>query len=248
MGLVPSTVCYYCLGGCSAQVVCARRSRLAEGVGAGAGSCFSPWAPPCPRVPRGACSELSRPGVPSLCLPVRHSMLSVRPAGSVQLPFGSAPRVRCVCVCSCSRGVRPPPFTGLVWRAHYAPIPVQGAGRAVPGGLCPSAFPSPVPCCAYLALWGVARSVRPLALLGAAGAPAGRPAFVSWLCALWGLHERAQGGRLSPGCGAPGVGRSPRPTFRPRGVQAGPATHWLWVRVLLAWGPVAISTARALAS
>ena len=52
MGLVRSTVCYYCLGGCSALVVCARRSRLAWGVGAGAGSCLSPGALPCPRVPR----------------------------------------------------------------------------------------------------------------------------------------------------------------------------------------------------
>ena len=42
-GLVRSMVCYYCLGGCSALVMCAPRSRLVWGVGAGAGSCFSPW-------------------------------------------------------------------------------------------------------------------------------------------------------------------------------------------------------------
>ena len=36
-------------------------------------------------------------------------------------------------------------------------------------------------------------------------------ALASWLCALWGRHEGARGGRLLPGCGAPGVGCSPTP-------------------------------------
>ena len=36
-------------------------------------------------------------------------------------------------------------------------------------------------------------------------------AFASWLCALWGRHEGSQGGRLLPGCGPSGVGRSPTP-------------------------------------
>ena len=210
-GLVRSTVCYYCLGGCSALVKCARRSRLAWGVGAGAGSCFSSLAPPCPGVPRGACCGLSRPGVPSLRLPVRHSMRSVRSAGSVRLPFWSAPLVRSVCARSCSRGVRAfPPLRVGVARALRA-VRVQGAGRAVPGGSCPSAFPASVLCSAFLALWGVARSLRPLSLLGLARPPVGRPAFVSLLCALWGRHGRARAKRLSPGCGAPGVGRSPTP-------------------------------------
>ena len=42
-------------------------------------------------------------------------------------------------------------------------------------------------------------------------------ALASLLCALWGRHEGAQGGRLLPACGASGVGRSPtpdRPSFR----------------------------------
>ena len=34
-------------------------------------------------------------------------------------------------------------------------------------------------------------------------------ALVSWLCALWGRHEGARGGRLLPGCGASAVARSP---------------------------------------
>ena len=127
-GLVRSTVCYYCLGGCSALVVCARRSRLAWGVGAGADSCFSPCAPPCLRVPRGTCCGLSRLGVPSLRLLVRNSMRSVRSAGPVRLPFGSAPRVSCVCVRSCSRNVRAAlPLPVGVSRALRA-APVHGAG------------------------------------------------------------------------------------------------------------------------
>ena len=32
-----------------------------------------------------------------------------------------------------------------------------------------------------------------------------------WLCALWGQHEGARGGRLLPGCAASEVGRSPTP-------------------------------------
>ena len=46
-------------------------------------------------------------------------------------------------------------------------------------------------------------------------------ALVSWLCALWRRHEGARGGRLLPGCGAPGVGALPSPTTRPFGRAAG---------------------------
>ena len=34
-------------------------------------------------------------------------------------------------------------------------------------------------------------------------------ALASWPCALWKRHEGARGGRLLPGCGASGIGRSP---------------------------------------
>ena len=41
-------------------------------------------------------------------------------------------------------------------------------------------------------------------------------ALASWLCALWGRHEGAQGGRLLPGClGRLGSGTLPPPTTRP---------------------------------
>ena len=46
-------------------------------------------------------------------------------------------------------------------------------------------------------------------------------ALASWLCALWGRHEGARGGRLLPGCGASGVGRSPDPNCPPSGRAAG---------------------------
>ena len=46
-------------------------------------------------------------------------------------------------------------------------------------------------------------------------------ALASWLCALWGRHEGARGGRLLPGYGASGVGRSPTPDCPPSGRAAG---------------------------
>ena len=74
-------------------------------------------------------------------------------------------------------------------------------------------------------------------------------ALASWLCALWGRHEGAPGG--APLAWVWGV--RGRALYRPRplvlsGVRPGPATHWLWVRGVRAWGPVTNPTARALAS
>ena len=40
-------------------------------------------------------------------------------------------------------------------------------------------------------------------------------------CVLWGRHEGDRGGRLLPGCGASGVGRSPTPDCPPSGRAAG---------------------------
>ena len=56
----------------------------------------------------------------------------------------------------------------------------------------------------------------PLAV-GAEGVGVGTPhqcrarALASWVCARWGRHEGAWGGRLLPGFGVSGVGRSPTP-------------------------------------
>ena len=86
------------------------------------------------------------------------------------------------------------------------------------------------------ALWAGCRGPLPTGC-GCGGVRAWGPvtnptarALASWLCALWGRHEGARGGRLLPGCGASGVGRSPTPTARPLGGLLGPTTHWLWVR------------------
>ena len=89
--------------------------------------------------------------------------------------------------------------------------------------------------------------VRGLRAWGPITKPTAR-ALASWLCALWGRHVGARGGRLFPECGASGVGRSPPP--RPldlSAVRPGPTTHWLWVRALRAWGPMTSPAARALA-
>ena len=77
-GLVRGSVRHYCLGGCSALFVCARRSRQVSGAGAGAGFCVFPVPPLPPRVPRAVCGGLSGPGVPYPHPLVHHSMQSVR--------------------------------------------------------------------------------------------------------------------------------------------------------------------------
>ena len=68
-------------------------------------------------------------------------------------------------------------------------------------------------------------------------------------CVLWGRHEGARGGRLLPGRGASGVGRSPIPDCPPSGRAAG--AHYplaVGAEGLRAWGPVTNPTACALAS
>ena len=121
VGLVRGALRHYCLGGCSALVVCARRSWPVQGVGPSAGCCVFPVSPFPPRAFCPVCGGPSRLSVPYPRSLVRHSMRSVRFAGSVRLPFWFSPRVLCVCVRSRSRGIRaPPPLHGLVWRAHVA--------------------------------------------------------------------------------------------------------------------------------
>ena len=145
------------------------------------------------------------------------------------IPFGlCSPRARSGCPsglrrvsvgCGCARAsaaFAPPHPVQIGVAPALRAVLVQGASWAISGSLSPSAFPALVPCSASLARGGVALSFRPLAFPGVARPPAGRPPFVYWLCALWGRHEVARGSRLSPGCGASGVGRSrtpDRPSF-----------------------------------
>ena len=77
------------------------------------------------------------------------------------------------------------------------------------------------------ALWAGCRGPLPTGC-GCGGVRAWGPvtnptarALAGWLCALWGRHEGARGGRLLPGCGASGVGRSPTPDCPPCGRAAG---------------------------
>ena len=93
------------------------------------------------------------------------------------------------------------------------------------------------------ALWAGCRSPLPTGC-GCKGVRAWGPvtnptarALASWLCALWGQHEGARGGRLLPRCGASGLGRSPTPdhlSFGACGRGPLPTGPGCGVR---AWGP-----------
>ena len=96
-----------------------------------------------------------------------------------------------------------------------------GAARGRPGGAPPAwvwgvwgralSHPRPLvlsgvrpgPTTHWLWVWG-------LRACGPVTSPTAR-ALASWLCALWGRHEGARGGRLLPGCRASGVGHCPSP-------------------------------------
>ena len=98
-------------------------------------------------------------------------------------------------------GGAPPAWVWGVWgRALSQPrLPAPWAG-------CRG--PLPTGCgCGGLRAWGPVTN------------PTAR-ALASWLCTLWGRHEGARGGRLLPGCGVSGVGRSPTPHCPPSGRAA----------------------------
>ena len=69
-------------------------------------------------------------------------------------PSGT-PRVPLACLCARALATAAPflPPRVSVARAHRV-VPVQGTGRAVPCGPCPSAFPASVPCAFWLAFGG----------------------------------------------------------------------------------------------
>ena len=124
----------------------------------------------------------------------------------------------------CGRGDPPPTPTCALLRAGFARC---GGGMKVPWGsasclrvgrLGSGALPTP--------------TARPL------GGLPGPTTHLLWVrrdagvvtrhqphkarsCVLWGRHEGARGGRLLPGCGASGVGRSPTPDCPPSGRAAG---------------------------
>ena len=104
------------------------------------------------------------------------------------------------------------------------------------------------------ALWAGCRGPLPTGC-GCGGVRAWGPvtnptarALASSLCALWGRHEGARGGRHLPWCGASGVGRSPTPDCPPSGRAAG--AHYpvaVGAGGVRAWGPVTNPTAHSLA-
>ena len=98
-------------------------------------------------------------------------------------------------------------------------------GRLLPGCVASGVWRSPSPDCspsgrAAVAHYSLAVGGGGLRAWGPVPNPTAR-ALASWLCALWGPHEGARGGRLLPGCGASGVGRSPDPGCPPSGRAAG---------------------------
>ena len=152
---------HYCLGGCSAPSVCARRSRPVRGARAGTWCCVSPVSPFPPRVSRAACGGPSRPGVPYPRSLVRHSTRSallVVPACPLR-----------VCALALPRRPLPPPLGGVACAPRA--VPALGAGRAVPRGPCPSACPAPVPRSVWRAWGGAVRSRFPPTWLGAVRHP-----------------------------------------------------------------------------
>ena len=129
----------------------------------------------------------------------------------------------------CGRGDPSPTPQRALFRAGFARCGgctrAPGGGRLLPGCGASGVGRSPTPDCPPSGR--AAGAHYPLAV-GAGGVRAWGPAtnptacaLARWLCALWGPHEVARGGRLLPGCGASGVGRSPTPDCPPSGRAAG---------------------------
>ena len=197
------------------------------------GPTLSPW-PACPVVAAcrgvGVVGGRARGGVACHCCEGRLVSGTVPPPTA--RPLGRAagvPRPVCSGCCRCWCG-NPAPAPRLA--PLRAGVARRGSGgRASPGGL-PSAVvrgvwgqvlrfprlpapwagcrgPLPTGCrCGGVRVWGPVTN------------PTAR-ALASWLCALWERHEGARGGRLLPGCGASGVGRSPNPDCPPSRRPAG---------------------------
>ena len=235
MGLVRGAMHQYCLGGCSALVVCMRRSRPVRG---GWGRCRVLCLPrfplPAPRFLRCVWwVVLSGCPLSSLADTRFHAVCAFRGLGPVALlVFPACP----LCVCALSRRP-PPPLPGLVWRAHLA----RSRSWALVGPLHSVRAPPRVlpQFCAPFGLLGggAARSRFPLPCLGL-HAPRGVGAGVgtrhqphrarSCELALRAGLARCRGGTRAPGGGAsclgagrPGSGALPPPTTCPFGRAAG---------------------------
>ena len=124
----------------------------------------------------------------------------------------------------CGRGDPSPTQQRALLRAGFARC---GGGMRVPGGgaSClgvarPGSGTLPTPTARPLGgLPGL--TTHWLWVRGGAGVGTRHQPHSARSCALWGRHEAARGGRLLPGCGASGVGRSPNPDSPPSGGAAG---------------------------
>ena len=235
VGLVRGAVRHYCLGGCTALVVCAQRSRPVRG---GWGRCRVLCLPrfplPAPlflrcvwrAVPSG-CPLSSLAGTPF------HAVCAFRGLGpDALLVFPASPL--CGYALTLSRRRRPPPLPGLVWPAHLAGsqcwvlvgpfLAVPAPPRVLPrsrapfgllwgGGGGPVSFPPTWP--------GAARS--PGGECGRGDPPPTPPrALLQAGCARCGSGTRVPGGGASClGVGRPGLGALPPPTTPLFGHAAG---------------------------
>ena len=215
--------------------VCGARGRFSGGFGPVPGVVSSLFPPACPAFP--ALCVAGRPVWSSLILARWYAIpccLCV-PRARSGCPSGF-PRVSFVCVCACALAASaPPPRVGVACAPRA--VPVLGAGRAVPLGLCPSACPASVPCSVWPAWGGLPGLVSPLPGLGlraprgvAAGVGARHQPHRARSCelALRAGLARCRGGTRAPGGGAsclgagrPESGALPPPTTRPFGPAAG---------------------------
>ena len=129
------------------------------------------------------------------------------------------------CGCGgCGRGDPSPTPQRALLRAGFAR---SGRGTRAPGGAPPAwvwGVRSRALCHPRLpALWAGCRGPLPTGCGCGRGAGVGtrHQPHSALSCVLWGRHEGARGGRLLPGCGASGVGRSATPDCPPSGRAAG---------------------------
>ena len=130
---------------------------------------------------------LSRPAFAALCVAGRPVWGSRTLARWYAIPFGQGvprawsgcpsgiPRVSFACACARALVASAPLLPPWVGVAH-APrvVPVQGAGRAVPRGPCPSACPASLPRAVWPALGGGAPVLFPPCLAWGCVSPYGR--------------------------------------------------------------------------
>ena len=224
MGLVRGAVRQYCLGGCSALVVCARRSRAVRGGWVRCTVlCFPRFPVFAPRFLRCVWQAvLSRCPLSSLARTPFHAVCALRGLGPVALLVFLVCLLS-VCVLALSRRPRPPPLPGLVWCAHFARSrcwalvgPVH-AVRALPRVLPRSRAP-------FGLFWGgAAQFCFPPTWLGA-------------VCSCWGgsaLPGRTDAGRLG-GLGGRRPAHCP-PRCCGRGGQLGRGSPYLSPSLCLPW-------------